>query len=160
MRNHMQMTGFREPERGRAWNYRNNVGLTIRLNSMNELKSSVSSKFKPAAAGIYQVCAMYIIGPNSNVTGTELTHTFEVGICLSYDLDCRMTDIYQSYTCHMTSIYHIYIWYIAYVSKFVLCCRLAWTASDPARPPHRTFQMTIARTQTTLQTSNCLISRS
>ncbi len=70
------------------------MGLTVRLNSMNELKSHVSSKFKPAAAVIYQVYTMYIIGPNSNVTCTELTHTFEVGICLSYDLDCHMTDIY------------------------------------------------------------------
>ncbi len=36
------------------WNERNNVRLTIGLNSMNELKSRVSSKFKPAAAGLCQ----------------------------------------------------------------------------------------------------------
>ncbi len=51
MRNHMQMTEIRVGSPV-SWNERNNVRLTIGLNSMNELKSRVFSKLKPGAAGL------------------------------------------------------------------------------------------------------------
>jgi hypothetical protein len=76
----------------------------------------VQSLFGPM---IYMVYTRYIPVILQVQTATwpvlKIPIKFEVGTCLSYDLDCHTTDIYQSYTVIYLS-YDKYIVHIIYVS--------------------------------------------